>query len=422
MTLERYFPNTSALAYYDFLDQVININSLDLEKLKYLTKLSSYEKAIKIFPLCQHEYTHWLDSTSTLWGIHFLNTLYKTYDIENYKELLNGNIDYINLNKSILNMRAHHYQVKIYNHIENTVPWAYRYEFEIKDSYVQPIVHFLNSNTHDIICSVPMSTLSILESSATAQEVFMKSILIETFLKDGEKIIEMKFLEKELIQQIYNSSLTEYSIAVHIIANSIQEKNILFAYNICAILSRFILNFPKKYFEKISLQSSIGELDFLTKENVHIFENTLKKEDISLLFFIIAQKFKSEKLEKINNVSIENSIINILVSMNINVDKEFKDSIIEEYNQYSKYFKTYNYPPIEDLITAGENNFHSLGLFGQKFYDFNSLNVPKALLGDNSEFSPFINSIKTFSPLIQKEHLSKTTNAVNESFKFLHNI
>lgn len=71
LVINRFFPNVSTLAYYDFLDQVININSLDLDRLELITSYSNYEKAKAILPLCQHEYTHWLDNTSTLWGIKF---------------------------------------------------------------------------------------------------------------------------------------------------------------------------------------------------------------------------------------------------------------------------------------------------------------------------------------------------------------
>ncbi len=419
MKIERFFPNTSTLAYYDFLDQVININSLDLENLEQFKKLSDYQMLSSILPICQHEYTHWLDSTSTVWGMKFLNTLYKTYDIEDYKEFINGNVHYLNLNKLILNMRSHHFQFKSHD-IENTVPWSYKYEYKIiKNTYVQPIVHFLNNSTHEVICSVPMSILSILESSATGQELFMKTKLILGLLKDGEEIVEMKLHEKEILKQIYNPLLTEYSVAVHIIANSIQVKDILQAYSICSILSRFVLNFPSKYFEKISLNSSIEELDFLTIENIHIYENTIKEKDVSLLFFIIARKLKFKETIEIKEESIKEVIINILKSLNIDYNQDFLDAIQEEYNEYSIYFETYNYPPIEDIVTAGKSNFNSLGIFGKQLYDFHSLETPKALLGDNNEFPCFKNFIKTFSPLRQKEHLSKATYAVNETFKMI---
>ena len=243
------------------------------------------------------------------------------------------------------------------------------------------------------------------------------SNLILGLLKDGEEIVEMKLHEKEIVKQIYNPLLTEYSVAVHIVANSIQVKDILQAYSICSILSRFVLNFPSKYFEKISLNSSIEELDFLTIENIHIYENTLKEKDVSLLFFIIARKLKFEKIIKIDDESIKEVIINILKSLNIDFNQEFRDAIQEEYNEYSIYFETYDYPPIENIITAGKNNFNLIGIFGKRLYDFHSLETPKALLGDNSEFPCFKNFIKTFSPLRQKEHLAKATYAVNKTFK-----
>lgn len=164
-------------------------------------------------------------------------------------------------------------------------------------------------------------------------------------------------------------------------------------------------------------------MDIFVKSNVDLMNYfTINIKDVSLLFFIIARKLKFEEIIKIDDESIKEVIINILKSLNIDYNQDFLDAIQEEYNEYSIYFETYNYPPIEDIVAAGKSNFNSLGIFGKQLYDFHSLETPKALLGDNSEFPCFENIIKIFSPLIQKEHLSKATYAVNDTFKMIFNM
>jgi hypothetical protein len=419
LDLARYLPNTSTLAYYDFLGQIINLNSFDLDRLKQSKFQNNYTKMSSLLPLCQHEYTHWLDNTSTLWGINFLNTLYKTYDIEDFREFLNGNQDFINLNNTLLNMRDHHHNIKEFDITGNPIPWKYQYIVQVvEDDYVKIIVNFLNKDTHEIICSVPMSVLSILETSATAQELGMRITLIMTMLKDGEEIVESKLFEKEIIKQIYNPSLTEYSVAVHVVANAIQVEDIMVAYTISSILSRFVLNFPDKYFSDISLSNSIKELNFLSSENIHLFENTLKKKDISLLFFLIANKLKFNG--DFDEKSIQQSIINVLNSFGIEINEKFIGTVEKDYEDKYTYFETYNYQPIEDIMKAGYDNFKEIGIFGQKFYNFHELKTPKALLGDDSEFPCFTNFIKTFSPQIHKKHLLDVTHAVEKTFEIMH--
>lgn len=416
--IERFFPNTSTLAYYDFLDQVININSLDLDKLEAIKARSNFEKTKAILPLCQHEYTHWLDNTSTLWGIKFLNTLYKTYDIEDCKVFLNGNNDFNNLQQSIFKLREHHINTSLNDNHENTIPWRYQYEYKVVNNHLKMIVNFLDS-TYTRICSVPLTILSILESSAIGQELNMSMRLVFGLLDKGENIVEAKVFERELVQQIYNKNLTEYSVAVHIIANSIQTSDILFAYNICSVLGRFILNFPTKYFEKISLYSSISDLNFLTIENYELFEKSIHEQDLSLLYYIIASKMKNHKIDN-NDNSIKEAIKSICITLSVDVDHIFESAVEDEFKNYYDYFKTYDYEPIELLVEAGFNNFKSIGIYGQSFYDFHTLETPKALLGDDSECPCFKTVIQKFSPRIQKEHLYDASHATISTFNILY--
>ena len=121
-----------------------------------------------------------------------------------------------------------------------------------------------------------------------------------------------------------------------------------------------------------------------------------------------------------DEASIQQSIINVLDSFGIKVDEEFKKTVEKEFEEKYMYFKTYNYPPIEDIVNAGYENFQKIGIFGQRFYNFHELKTPKALLGDDSEFPCFSNFIKTFSPHIHKRHLLNATHAVEKTFDIMY--
>lgn len=419
---KKYFPNTSTNGYYDFLNQTVTLNSWDFIKLQALKGQSEYLKTHKIMPLCQHEYTHWLDSTSTLWGIKFLYDLYKTYDIEDYKEFLKGNDNFNKLFNSMLEIRKHNFFTcsQSYDEITNTIPWKYKYKYNIiENKYILPMVYFLNKDDYSKICHVPISLVSILEAAATAQELEMKMRLIVGFLHDGEKIVEAKSLERSIVKQLYEPLLTEYSVAVHIVSNSLQVKDILDAYSVCSVLCRFVLNFPDEYFEKISLENNIGSIEFITEQTLPLIYNTLKEKDISLLFFLIAQKLKDYPILKFDNETIQNSIISVLATFSIEINEKFFKSVTEEYLRHYTYFNSYDYLPIEEITKAGYENFDKLGVFGQRFYNFHDLITPQALLGDDTESFFFRNYINSFSQRTHAEHLIDVKYAINQTIDFL---
>lgn len=92
------FAATDTLGSFDFYTSIVSLDSLvsvDIsiarqKLLEFLQKqannsgivldIDSYHRIAKVFPLAVHEYTHFIDATSTLWGLRHLKMMKEAYE------------------------------------------------------------------------------------------------------------------------------------------------------------------------------------------------------------------------------------------------------------------------------------------------------------------------------------------------------
>lgn len=209
---------------------------------------TEYKRRKKVLPLAAHEYTHFVDATSTLWGLKHLSYINDCNINEKGDEtqfhLLKRSYDYMR------SIRLPDYYTTVSSTVPTNRPWRsdttsgviFSSEGKLTD---RPIVfvNFNNENGKRFVRS-PLSMISLLEASAMANEIEVRSTLIQRLTKD-ERLIEQHHFNEELLSYIYNPDITEYSACFHLLANSQNEKDIGIASKCTGILVRTILNVPE---------------------------------------------------------------------------------------------------------------------------------------------------------------------------------
>jgi hypothetical protein len=391
------FSDTSTAGSYDFLSQIIQLNSIEkyhideLKKYSHSSNIESYEISKKILPLLAHEQAHWVDNTSTLWGFEFLQKLYESFELAKLEEV---NADFHKKKSLYDEIQCINYP-KYYSTVGKSTgvtPWKYQYSVgKLFDQSGKPSeypVFFtrFNDATDKLVSREPFALCALFESSATYQELSTEILLMQSMLSDNEFLLEKSILNKKYLSRVYDKSLTEYSVAAHKISNELTLNDIVEAYGLSASLAHFSLNFFTDYFEKLNP-------DFIYGEN-HLFGNALKilfkhKDRAGLYFFLcdaIGSRYKNTPV-KIDN--IKEVINNILSEFGISLEEmtlKVEGKMLEiSKNICAKYNDEYSCK----LLSDGVDRFKMTGVMNNGLYPFIDLKAPGAILGDNYYFNPY---------------------------------
>ncbi|MCG3714169.1 hypothetical protein L5F64_01145 [Aliarcobacter butzleri] len=420
MTINRLFPNLSTEGYYNFLNQTIVLNKLEKKELANIDKLPKYEKIRNFLSLVVHEYTHYIDSFSTLWGIEFLHNLYNSYFIDNFEEVPE-NIYFKKLLSELKKLDTHKFysEFKSDKEIQNTIPWKYNYVFSVIDDNPLIKINFRNKNDDKIVCTVPISLLSILESSAMSQEILLISHMTTILLKEEERDKKLEAYKNYLLlHHLYHRELTEYSVCVHIVSNSLLIENIIVAYHITSILTRFVLNFPKKYFLNINIDDFNNFYFKINEYNRPIIYKALKdNNDKAILFLLIALELTPSDIQSYTDENIKKGIEIAILRLGVKIDKTFLNEVEIEFTSKLEFFKTCGYERINIMTQYGFENFKTLGVFGSAIYDFSKIKLPRVILGDDTEIPIFKNCFNDISPIKHAEHVYNGEKSLNYLYK-----
>ncbi len=163
-----------------------------------------------IISLIYHEITHFLDMTTTLWGLEYNSR--KLLFIKN-QILSNKKTDAINVFKlNVSEIEIHNRLIQIYD------------TSQAKDLFLADLKHHLVYNENfgslimidffnqkNLIASVPFSMLSLLEANAICSEFLIK---INCALNEDEQIkqqISLNLIEKDFNNLLNNYELLEYN-------------------------------------------------------------------------------------------------------------------------------------------------------------------------------------------------------------------
>ncbi len=426
----------AALGKYDFFTTVVWLDAIEMTNISDLTvhreeikralgnycshgiSFELYNKISTLLPLAFHEYTHYIDCTSTLWGVNLLflmdaayTVLKKPYpgdEISFYKAKIFSDaikqiklpIYYTEIGSAEAEPRDWRYQLSIGNKFDSN-------GFVSDDPVV--FVKFIDRQSK-LLARSPISTLSILECSSTAQEIEQRITLIESINDENAKIVERSQYEKQLVNETYDKTLTEYSVCAHLLANLIQEPDISFAYSRAGILCRITLNFPDKLFDKLVSEKHLNTLGFDkdTESFSRSLHKGLKNRDLGVLYFLLCETIRSRKID-LNKASSEwvHELLKSIGTDLVEIKKISEEQILGH---------EFNITTIEQIYDAGITNFKKIDWL-QRQINLNELILPPAYLGDMEYFKFFVNDIEHS---VQKLNLEDLFNELHSYEKNVH--
>jgi predicted HD phosphohydrolase len=355
--------------------------------------------AKKVLPLAIHEHAHFIDSTSTAWGLNHLNLMNQAYLCGNKEAEFHKAKRF---SEHCIKLRLPRYYTLVENNVEPTRPW--QAEITIGKTFdskghishrPQLFVRFSNSIGQGLARS-PISTISILEASAMAHEIHVGSLLISRTEGDF-KIVEQKHYAEDILNYIYRQDITEYSACAHLVANKHACKDIMDTFELCANMARFSLNCSPKAFQKLHNRCPIGKILKIDERSdfTRRLKEGLKLCDLGVFFYLLNEAMPAESIgDNTRNIL---GIYAALSKMGLEADEFFR--LRDQWTkQLAEELASSQFSSIKKLAEAGYSNLIKIDN-GSNILSGN-LSLPPVWLGDGSEWQIFNlnkNTLKEFS-------------------------
>jgi hypothetical protein len=342
----------------------------------------------RILPLAVHEYTHFLDTTSTVWGIDHLSMMNAAYLCDDRR---GGDETSFYMAKRfsdhLKRIKYPDYYTVVTN-VNDQRPWRAQPSigqiFGNDGVLSDETILFLRFSTYsdDFIARSPISPVSILEASAMSQEMLLEARLLREHSPDYMRIESASFTQR-LMSLLYNKKVTEYSACVHMLANQQECKDAAKAFTLLAYITRIVLNSTDKVFERIIAENRVGEILGYPKHDQKLapLKQGLKYRNLGVLYYLIVSALPK------NSYSSENSVhAGVKAAVNkLGVDLDFiKQSASEHICNALEGISEISIGSIAKLAEAGKMNFDIVGVSIISL-PFHSLSIPRVMLGDMSE-------------------------------------
>jgi len=401
----NHFHKVDLLGAFDFYTTIVSFDALSAADLNEVKKHCStdlrfdspitpkqYEALAKVLPLAAHEYTHFVDATSSIWGLGHLNLMNDAYladDRRGGKEL-----DFAKAKAfydHVRSIRLPDYYTVVNENADDRQPWKSTISIgqifsRVGEPSTRPVLFSRFANAKDeLLARSPISTVSLLEASAMAQELFMQGQLISHCESDFKQV-EWKQFTQRLLGYLYRKDVTEYSVCVHVLANKLNCTDIASAFQLCALLTRIALNFTDELFDSIAGRAPIAEILQLPRESPFIASALagLRQRDRGILFYLLCNALPADSH---NNPKPQAAVRAAANFVGFEIDM-LRESARREAKRLASSLISSEIRPIQALARAGLANFYNTD-FDQAPLRFNQMHLPPAVLGDSSELQVF---------------------------------
>lgn len=346
---------------------------------------ADYERRKKVLSLAAHEYTHFVDATSSLWGLQHLRYINACGVLDLRDEtkfyVLKESHDYMR------SIRLPNYYTTIDRKIPADRPWRsfvtsgilFSKEGKLTDHPVL-FVNFLSADKRRIVRS-PLSTVSLLEASAMAKEIEVRVGLVKRLSPD-ERIVEERLMQDELLSYLYDPNITEYSACFHLLANTQNEKDLGLVSRCTGILARTVLNAPTIAFntaaKNIAAYARAMNLAIQDRE-VERIRLALEKNSRGALFFLIVVLLPQNILRDLFTFmrGLEETLRKIGLSF-----EKLRRAAFQEARDLHNELSQSSLHPIKELSDCGYKNFTQIFPYGLN-YSLEKISLPPAVHGDD---------------------------------------
>ncbi|MBD2716728.1 hypothetical protein IC231_16895 [Hymenobacter sp. BT646] len=390
------FSSIQTVAYYSPLGDYIMLNKVNETTLSEIlnTDKLSFDN-IKNISIINHEWQHWVDYTSTLWGMKKMVNMYNAYNA-----WLNGKESEFLHIKILFNEfkqdKYYYYYTQVKNKIYGngkdvwkmgmTIGHRFNEDGQLNMKKPLLLVNFASSADIDI-ARVPVSIASMLECNAMFQELATKSLFIES-LEENDKIIEILELDRYIYKWLYDPNMILYTVVTHLTANTLRINRPLMAIHIASIISNLVLNLPEKAIRQMKLPVTAL---LHGQAGVNMFSN----RDKGYLFFLILENYAIEHPDKLDFV-----VDDLLKSSNLPNPMQLEEIILDEINSYTKTSAIDG--PLNDLMMEKINTGKILLNIKGSVLNRQSSITTRDLLANKIDFPNFLCS----DTYIDTEHLS----------------
>ena len=386
------------LGQFDFNTCVVMLDSLkahnvqgislaDLESEEKID-LMSYTRYAKALVLAVHEYTHFVDSTSTLWGFRHLRALNRAFtcDLTDESKFHVMRTCYNHLKR----IKLPDYYTTVTKEYDTGRPWQWRptsgkqFRHDGKPGE-RPIffIRFFNEKWEPIVRS-PISTISLLETCAMAAELDATALLLKRIQDEGERAVQTKMHELETLAYLYNENHTEYSVCAHLVANRFNSSEASISFLASSIIARMVLNSSQSVYRSV-LKNIQTFYDVVGLRNgqpeAKPIRRGLENYDPGVLFYVLCMSMERNSLDSLRNFGL--SLVTTLLRFGIHYQRDYEATSLTEAASIAVELQSSPIKTIVSMAAAGFHNLtYTLGNYGMM--DLHKMNLPPVLLGDSA--------------------------------------
>ncbi len=388
--------------FYNFGITLDAIESTEFDRLRQLVgparrgrtlTVDQFYALDRVVPLIAHELTHFLDATSTCWGMRHLQVLdnaFRAYRSQNEEDFhyLKAASDHVRT------LRLPKYYTLVKDTDEHVIrPWTFQVTLGLRFTTngsiegAQPIAFCkFGTLTGDTLARSPLSPVSLLETSAMSQELIQRFSFLGA-VPGPEAVVEQHCQSSKSLAHLYNHRITEYSACAHMIANQQQCIDILRAYHLGGRLSRLVLNVPVKGFGEIADLGRLAAIFKVAPEHDYVqrIQRGLLQGDVGMLYYVLCAAMPEDSYLSDEDAAagVEAALARVGTS-----HARIKQLGLEEVTSIAAKVGQSPSSVLRRLSGAGEKNFERLSHMGEVLR-FHDLHLPQVLFGDYESRNTF---------------------------------
>ncbi|WLG15012.1 hypothetical protein Q6344_06685 [Psychrobacter cibarius] len=325
--MSRKIFNKQNVGSYDFLTQLIEIDTglfkKTTEQAGEIINTEEVEELegndLEIYKTYVHETTHFLDSTTTLWGLQYSIRLNRWFKYQNEQTL-----EVLAINDAEITLHNFDYDEGGEDDKFSKINYSLRYDEKIgvfiKICYLDEFGNLLYSS--------PLSMLALLEGHAYAKELL---IPIENCKRQND-LVELSILKRTNKENILKLNSCEYITYLALAMQMMPKIDVDIHLNLLCKIFEFCLDIPSLYFAQVP--SYLFEMAF---ENVD-------KELIAQLKMEFNRSQNRHVLALLILFDILNKIHNNIIILDCKFTENIDNLILEIFN--------YSNEPVEELLQS----------------------------------------------------------------------